>query len=358
MVAVAASKEANERAAYIEGNVEMFRKISPALTLQLIANVNWGCGPVSFGDIIIGDANMEFIEYVNSWASRRSRIKHAQAESWLERVVQPRIMTDSHVTPVGVACWTTGQFRLATKETERQFRNLVDLTVLLERDLRGFKVYHRGPTNRPGIRGLTLDREALDRGLSTEARIELASFPLTISSIGETNRVNWYSPEPLPLGKLLDQEYLRNAVTSCLRKRDAVSSRVKVAARWFADAHYSLEADDSALALGVAMDALLSGQRALPGSAMADRFAFLGPDPRDRKGLVASYHKFFAVRSSVAHGGRSSKLDDPDFLDEYRDCVHWAAWRFLAMRDNFNVVSENDIDLLYDDLRLGIRAWT
>jgi len=63
--------------------------------------------------------------------------------------------------------------------------------------------------------------------------------------------------------------------------------------------------DDAALALGVAMDALLSGQRAMPGSALADRFAMLADDPLQRRNLVAEYLASYQVRSSVAHGGRS-----------------------------------------------------
>lgn len=111
------------------------------------------------------------------------------------------------------------------------------------------------------------------------------------------------------------------------------------------------------LALGVAMDALLSGQRALPGSAMADRFAMLANDPMTRRELVTNYLNAYGVRSSVAHGGRSSKLESPDFIDRYLKSVHWAAWRSLALRDKFAVSSENEVDDIYNDLRWGVRSW-
>ena len=124
-------------------------------------------------------------------------------------------------------------------------------------------------------------------------------------------------------------------------------------------ARHALSGPDchAALALGVAMDALLGGRRALPGSAMADRFALLTDDPKARRKLVASFLKFYSVRSSVAHGGRSSKLDTPGFLTSYKNSVQWAAWRSLALRDKFTVSSEKDIDTLYDDLRWGVRSW-
>jgi hypothetical protein len=186
--------------------------------------------------------------------------------------------------------------------------------------------------------------------------MELASFQLTVTQIGDARSTHWFSVEPLPLGTLLDQQYLREAVQSCL-KDDPISSRVRVAARWFAEAHYTLANDDAALAFGVAMDALLTGKGSLPGSAMADRVAMLADDPANRPKLVADYLEFYKVRSSVAHGGRSSKLNSPDFIKEYRAFVHWAAWRSLGLRDKFTVSSEGEVDDLYNDLRWGMRSW-
>jgi len=91
---------------------------------------------------------------------------------------------------------------------------------------------------------------------------------------------------------------------------------------------------------------------------MADRFALLNEDPEIRRKLVAEYKKYYGVRSSVAHGGRSSKLDASGFLANYKASVQWAAWRSLALRDKFAVSSEMDVDTLYDDLRWGVRSWT
>jgi hypothetical protein len=163
--------------------------------------------------------------------------------------------------------------------------------------------------------------------------------------------------EPLPLGKLLDQEYLRNVVKSCLHQ-DPVSNRIRVAARWFAEAHYTTAEDDAALALGVSMDAILGGQRVLPGSAMADRFALLDADPMQRRDRVKSYLELYGVRSSVAHGGRSSKLGEEDFLKDYRAAVYWAAWRSIALREEFAPASEKEVDELFNDLRWNARTWS
>jgi hypothetical protein len=102
----------------------------------------------------------------------------------------------------------------------------------------------------------------VERGLTDAAKLELIDMPLHFSALSSgPSGVRWYSAEPIPLGELMGQEYLHQAVTSCLKK-NPVASRIQVAARWFAEARYSTADDDAALALGVSMDAMLSGQRA------------------------------------------------------------------------------------------------
>lgn len=353
---VAASEQTSSIDKFLEGNIVMLQSCPPALTLQLVANVIWGIEPQVLGDAVVGDATSAFTEAVKAAARGRPIFSDSEAASWIKQQVSPRTRGKDTPNPVAMACWTTGQSVLAFNEAGRQLQNIVDLSVLLEHDLKKYKVYHRGPTNRPGIRGLTLDRGAIDRRLGGIGRLELASQPLKVSCLGTSSSVHWYGAEPLPLGELLGQEYLKAAVKSCLGM-DGISNRVKVAARWYAEAHYSLAADDAALALGVAMDALLNGQRAMPGSAMADRYAMLSDDVGKRHELVADYLEFYQVRSSVAHGGASRKLDDPDYLDNYRRAVHWAAWRTLMLREIFAVKSDKDIDSLYNDLRWGARSW-
>jgi hypothetical protein len=90
---------------------------------------------------------------------------------------------------------------------------------------------------------------------------------------------------------------------------------------------------------------------------MADRFALLNADPMRRGELVTNYLEFFGVRSSVVHRGRSSKLDEGEFLKQYQAAVHSAAWLALALRDAFQPSSEKQVDSLFDELRWGARVW-
>jgi hypothetical protein len=339
----------------VEKKISFFREAGKALTVQLIANATWDRAPLALGAAVVGNADDGFLDFINSSAHDRNQLENELWQRWSENYVKPRI-SDNSSAPVAIACWTVGQNQLAFSETERQLRNIVDLALLLERDLASHKIYRRGDINRPGIRGLALDRGAVECNLKSEARIELAAPQLTMTDAGDTRSLRWFSAEPLPLGTLLDQEYLRDAVRSCL-KDDPISSRVRVAARWFAEAHYTLDTDDATLALGIAMDSLLTGKNNLPGSAMADRVAMLSDNPHERPNLVTEYLDLYQARSSVAHGGRSSKLNNSDFTDRFRNRVHWIAWRSLALRDKFSISSEGDVDTLYNELRWGVQSW-
>jgi hypothetical protein len=353
---VVAGRHAVDGNSYAEEKIKFLRTIGPTLTVSLIANTTWDRPPMALGDSIIGDAGEEFLNFVNASARNRASVNEAEADRWLQEQIQPRTTEDS-ARPTAIACWSPGQSMLSTRQAERELRNLVDLTILLENDLQSHKVYRRGETNRPGLRGLTLDRGALERGITDGARVELACFSLVIDSAEKYQKsVRWFNAEPLPLGQLLSQEYLSDAVRSCMSD-DPISSRIKLAARWFADAHYTLANDDAALALGIAMDALLTGKRALSGGAMADRFALLAENPEQRRSLAHSYLNFYGARSSVAHGGRSKKIDDNNFMEQYRSSVHWAAWRSLALRETFSPSTEDDVDELFDDLRWGAKKW-
>jgi len=355
MIAAAASAESPEQ--FISAALVKLRKAQPSLMVTLVANVAWARPPISIGDVIVGNADARFFELLGESAGKRPKLGDGQAERWLTEQVLPRVEQPDEAPPVALATWSAGQGELAFTDAERKLRDITDLTLLLEKDLKAHAVYRRGSTNRPGVRGLALDRGAIERALVGASRLELAAQPLFLSgTFGAREHTRWYGSEPFPLGPLLEQSYLLEGVQSCLRD-DPISNRIRVAARWFADAHYSNAGDDAALALGVAMDALLTGQRALPGSAMADRYALLAREPERRRGLVSDYLAFYGVRSSVAHGGRSSKLDDGDFLARYSDSVQWVAWRLIDVRDTFSPACDKDIDSVFDELRWGVRIW-
>jgi hypothetical protein len=74
-------------------------------------------------------------------------------------------------------------------------------------------------------------------------------------------------------------------------------------------------------------------------------------------GRVKDYLEYYGVRSSVAHGGRSSRLHEDDFLKRFFAAVRWCALRLIALCDEFSPTSDQDIDDLFNDLRSGVQVW-
>jgi hypothetical protein len=354
---IATARERGDREAFISRELERVRTVGPSVNVLLASNVTWKGVPLVHSDFVIGEADESFLQELIANANGRVSPDGEQWREWFEGHVSPRIPSDGTSSPVAFACWTPSQGSRGRKDAERYLEDLIALCLLLEADLSGHEVFRRGPANRPGVRGLTFDRGALDRGLVDAARLELASFPLVVSEIlSVQSHVEWFGVEPVPLGSLLAQAELRALVLSCL-ERDFLSRTVRLSARWFAEAFFTLARDDAALALGVALDALLSGEAALGSAAMADRYALLGVDPEVRKQRRKEYQRSFSIRSAVAHGGTSSKLQEESAITEYIQLVQDAAHRTLAIRDVFAPASGRALDEVYDDLRLGIRLW-
>jgi hypothetical protein len=350
------AREREDPKSFVRGALRRIREAPQALSVVLIANASWSGPPMEVAGMVVGHADQEFLDEVCRLGGSRLTPDASLGERWLREQVEPRLNDKSVAVPVALASWGWGQSHRATEEVERHVRNLVDLCLLLESDLKGHQLYRRGATNRPGVRGLTLDRGAVGAYLRGPGQLELSSQPLVVQDLGGRAPVQWYGVEPLPLGNLLAQPALQQSVVESFGD-DLIASRLRVAARWFAESHYTSEHDDAALALGVALDAMLSGKDALPGSALADRFAMLEPVPDKRAERVKTHLNLYKVRSSVAHGGASSSLN-ADFISSFVSEVQWVAQRLLALRVQFAPVSESDIKTCFDEFRWGIRTWS
>jgi hypothetical protein len=112
------------------------------------------------------------------------------------------------------------------------------------------------------------------------------------------------------------------------------------------------------LALGVALEAVVGSKSALPGRIMAQRYALLEADIHRRREKVARYNDVYSVRSAVAHGRESSKIDESEFVRCVADDVRWAARRLYALGDLFGVKSDEELDRTFEALALGERTWS
>jgi hypothetical protein len=216
----------------------------------------------------------------------------------------------------------------------------------------------RGNRNRPGLRGLILDRGAIGAGLSGSPwSRELAAASLTASSFGVRQTVSWHHTEPIPLDRLLRPEDRSKQIGLLLSADTPLTRRFNIAARWYAEAYWAEEALDAVLALGIALDALIGDPSGLPLRATSERFALLEPNSQLRSERAKRYQEIFGVRSTVAHGSISSKAESRVFLSDMASDVRWAAGRILAFRDAFSPASQDDMRRVFDELRWGTLNW-
>jgi hypothetical protein len=376
--------------------VQRLTRAVPSLVAFSIANVTWPGPPIGFSFGVIRALGDEFIAEVNSTAKRRIKMKGAMIEKWIrwqggqsyqpgesnqafdspssaregietvategaESVPEPcgaSPGTSDPPPPVIWANWVPGQLNLAFRQAQREFENLLGVTLLLEKDpdAHGISMV-TDVANRPGIRGITLDRRAVESLVGSAGGLELVTTPLIRSDLTWSTSHYWQSAQPLPLGDLLAQTVLRGHVEECLGVKNPVTDRIKVAARWYSEALWATQKDDAALALGVALDSLVGSRSGLPGREMRERFAFLEPDTVLRPERSARYQELFSVRSSIAHGSSSTRLEGSGFVNLMASDVTWAAHRLLALNRAFDPTSERALDDVFDGLRWGTLRW-
>jgi hypothetical protein len=255
--------------------------------------------------------------------------------------------------------WSQSQGEKARTEAFQAFEHLLTVSLLLSPDLESLGLHGlRGDSHRPGVRGLTLHRPVLvDAGRSTETLSgELSAEVLQRSRLKSGVTHVWYGEDPFPLDRILGTESVRRTVLAVVQGNRALHARVRAAARWHAKAHWSYSPEDAVLALGVAFDSLLSERAGLPGRSVAERFAFLDSDARRRSERAKSFVEMYSARSSVAHGGRSSRLDEPEFARRMASELRWATQRLLDVSHSAGATSDSELAAMFDELKWGTRT--
>lgn len=381
---VAYIAQSTDRDATAASFFERLTKSSPTLVAFPIANITWQGQPMKVSSGVIGYLNDEYVSAVNAVAGNRSKLEGGSLDKWKKEQAFHQHGSDGTVkakkskghteSPAGAcgsvagsgimppepiiwSCWVPGQQDLAFKQAEREFETVVSLTLLLEHDLGAHGIYMlRDNTNRPGIRGIALDRGAIEHLLGQHGNTELVTSVLMLSNATSGVSHRWLSADPVPLSDLLNNSSLKYDVDKCLSKDSPVVKRIKVAARWYFQAIWATQIDDSALALGIALDALVGSRSGLPGRELRQRFAFLEPDPTLRAGRAARFDEIYSVRSSVAHGGSSKRLTF-DFVKAMAADITWAAHRLLKLDEDFSPGSDSAIDEIYEGLRWDTLRW-
>lgn len=356
--------EASDPASLTSTYLRRLRRAEPSLVAMTVSNVSWRSDPCTVADGVIGRLDQHLASTVAAVAGSRPDLASSGAANWIRGQTAANLGTaggENSGTPIAAVTWTRSQHGRALEDAERWFENVCYLTLLLYEDPAGRELrVPRGAHNRPGVRGLVPDRRMLEETLAKDQHgmLELSFEPFVLSpEFGVDQTTYGFSSDPMPLDELLDAPGTVALVSKLLDGSDAVSGRLRVAARWHAHAHWAEHSLDAALSLGVALDAIIGSRSGLPGRVKAQRFAHLHPDPAARREALTRCNKLNEVRSAVAHGGRPSELAEPNFSRSFASDVRWAASQLVALAERFEVESETALDRTFQALALGEQVW-
>jgi hypothetical protein len=203
-----------------------------------------------------------------------------------------------------------------------------------------------------------LDRVAIEHAIARTAHVqELASNTLVLSSFSAGSTRSWHQADPLDLSALLSDPSTLQKIDRILAQNAPLSRRLRIAARWYAQAHWAEQDIDAVLALGIALDALVGDKSGLPTSALSERYGLLEPIPAMRSGRSSDFREMYQVRSAVAHGSLTPTKVDLAFRKRMVAAVRWASQRIIALDQRFSPTSDGDIRLTFENLRWGTAHW-
>lgn len=337
----------------LEAAVRKLLKPEPVRIAAALANVAWATETASLGGLVIGKLQ-EQDDAVT--LANQLGLDDRQALAFVDHARQ--LLREFGCCVVATAT-STRQGNLAYEDFNRELDDLIGLVLLFSERLVDHGVYSlRGATNRPGVRGITLDRKALGDLLGETGAAELAARVLTITGWSAGNTFRWLSADPMPLDRLLDADLLP-LLDDLLTADDAITQRLRVAARWYARAFWADAEDDAALAVSVALDSLLTGKDAVPGAVSKGRFALLERDPAARAVRFDRYEKVYTVRSAVAHGGEATRpLARIGGARAILEDARWTARQLLALRRISTPKDDAAFRELWSAVQWGTLPWT
>ncbi|TCJ23785.1 hypothetical protein E0W80_09500 [Microbacterium sp. PI-1] len=332
--------------------VERIVKPRPVRIAAALANVAWTSEPSAFGSLAIAKVQDE--AGARQLAASLSLTDSAETAfvSYAQQLL--REFGDF----VLATSTTPRQGQLAMEDFERTLEDLIGLSLMLSGDLADYGIFSlRGATNRPGIRGTTLDRSAVSTLLATSGAGELADRVLTITGWSAGNNFRWHSADPLPLDRILSADRC-SRIGDLLVAPDAIAQRLRVAGRWYARAFWAEAQDDAALAVSVALDSMLTGKDAVPGAVSKGRFALLERDPAARAARFDRYEEVYRVRSAVAHGGDASRgLARIGGARSILEDAQWVAMQLLELREISAPDDDKQFRELWSAIQWGTVSW-
>lgn len=374
------NKLLNAIVAHRVGNI---LKPGPTLVAFAVANATWQGPPVQIGEAVFGQIGPEWFSIASALANYNRLFDTEDAKRWSEEIESSTCGTppdseeeESHKHQPGGHCGavfprdigipkatvfaTRSRFQLSRAEehASERFNDIIDLALLLEAGEPEDAKTSRPVFSRPARRGVTLDRVAIEHAISKTAHVqELASNTFIYSSTVIGSSFGWHRADPLNLNKLLSSSDALQQMEKILAQNSPLSRRLRVASRWYAQAHWAEQNIDGVLALGIALDALVGDKSGLPTSALAERYGLLEPVLAKRSSRSSEFRDMYQVRSAVAHGSLSPTKVDSAFRTRMVAAVRWASQRIIALDDQFGPTTDADIRTAFENLRWGTAQW-
>ena len=355
---VAASAEQDRKAA-VRARVKHIISVANTLVAMVVSNTRWFGPLLEMDKSAIGLLDNSLVEKIKDMRSLLNGsgarlpvdLHEGLVDAWRSRI-EAQYAFDSEPVCVYAGIVPRCGSR-ATSELRTRFSNLCDLTLLFTNQPESIgAIPLRGATNRPGLRGLRMDRRAVRLALQGGADGELLADILYASELRFGNHTYWYSADPFNLSDALSKVGLRERVLHHLLRDEPISRRILVAARWYGEAFWSDQYNDAMLRLGIAFDALLGSKAGLPSSVLAERFALLERDVSKRENASRQFKTYYSMRSAIVHGGVPSEIDRTTILDVMHD-VRLVAERLENIDKTTNLRSEDDITRMFEALRWG-----
>ena len=341
----------------LANRLERLTSPGPTVVVFPVAHVAWKGPPCVIGPAVLGRLGDAWMAALRDLYGSPLEI-NSSAPSWWEEAAGLKD-APSHDRPVIIGVVVRSAGKRAHEDAEAVFNGLIELSLLLAPDLKSRGLLGlRGDVFRPGIRGLRVDRHALERIGQTCKPVlsELAAAVYVQSRATMGTSHHWYGEAPWPLEDLLQSEERRAAIVELLAAQGPIGRRFRIAARWYARAHWSSNEQEAILALGIALEALLAESGGGPGAILGERYALLHSGAKARKQAYDYFmKKIYEARSAVAHGRVSDLLEDFHFIRDVAERTAWVANTLNGWVKKLDLKSDEDHRKLFSDLKWGVK---
>jgi hypothetical protein len=345
------SADAKELSSKIERQIRQIIDPPKSLVVSPVANIAPPLATLDFGSLIVGHFDERFRKLLSSRVGRAVFTRPNMDLWWAGSHEAGRLKGE----PVTLLAYMgESQLDRAISDAGEALENLISIALMLQADLDSLSLHSlRGDLNRPGLRGLAVDRVSLMRISESvrEASREIGCQVFVDGVFGPRTTVHWYSADAFPLEKLLTETEKRTTAERLLVGSSAIDRRLLIAARWHAKAHWSFDPVDSVLALGISFDSMLSEQGPTPGRVLSERFALLDPDANNRR---QRYHQFqtqyYPARSAVAHGAQRKSLG-AEFVRGMAAQARWTFQRILDLTRRLAIKSEDEYKKMWEKFK-------